>query len=1073
MGWRLPPRRPAVAACTALVLVAAALVAVSVAVSVPTPSPRLVAAADGTIAAQRMAFFSEHHAALAERDYSVSPSPSPSSSDGGGVILGARGSVAGTAAPLFGEAPDDQPSGRNGWLAFVRYPVSGANDTGAGLPSKAGLSYWRTGSDPKDVVTEDSAVAEPDISPDGKEIVYAGQRSGVWDIFVVDVQSKKTRRITDDATEDSWPRWSPNGKSILFASKRDGTTGNIYVVPAAGGTPTLLTNDAGGDSQPAWSPGGDRIAFTTTRWHASGDVAVLPAAGGAVTRVAAGSEPVWSQKAKETGVIDFVDRGTRAGGEVYSVHVSAAGVPDQSPVLLTPAGAGGERHPTWVDANTLVTTYDAGWNHFLPEGASAGTRTADIWTAGIDGSDLSDLTRAPGLVERAPAYSPDGKHVAYQKEVPYPEEQSEGYIPHGFVIVVADLSGAIIWETRSTSTNADVDPAWSPDGSAIAFARKSIVGFEGYFVTGEIRVVNSASGADLATLDCMDINASGPASGPVAASGCDDGEPAWSPDGTRLAFTRVLSPNYVYTYSRLLDFEDNAARYSNIWVVAYTAQGPNIGKPAFGAQKHVSGVSGYTDLSPLWTPSGGSLIFVRDGRRMLSIPADGPDTDATEVTILDGTAYGVDLAGIATPTYSLDNRTLVFSAYAHVYGSEEGYFDSGTTAGFDDSDLYGITRDATTGAWGAPSVILSEPGEDSQPAFQPSADVGVNLQATPTSILLNDAGTSIQMTVTDHGWSSATNTTATVTVPAGLRVTGIRASSGTCVLAQLTCSLGTLDAGRSVTVTVDALGVLAGAAVVTGTATSSRFDPDPGDNTGRTSVIVGTSPDIAVAVSATPATAYVGGTPIAVTYTVTNRGSGDSTGSRLVVALPTDLVGSVTVTPAGAANCDTPLGTCVIGVLQPTVASGANAVTITVTLVPKAALNTVVSGTVSADLDSDPGDNTAQAPIGVLAPALAITPRTGEAGFVPRVVGTDFPPGALVVLAWDRGITQRTRPVTVTAGGTFTVPVMVFNRDLLGPRTLRATPAGTTPTGTTFAAVTSGYLVVSGHDQPDAWLYRR
>ena len=1027
-GWRASLRRPSVVATAVFVLVGAFAVVTWAAAPESVQPRRLVAAADGTIAQQRLAFFSEHHAAIAERDYGAA-SPATKS--------------------MFNAVPDDQPSGRGGKLAFISYGGDGES---------AGEVYYWDGA--RHRVTTDGAVhAEPDISPDGTEIVYASLSAGSWDIRVINVDTKKVRQITNDAAEDSWPRWSPNGKRIVFSSTRDDPAGDLYTVAAGGGAVTRVTNDPGADTQPAWSTDNDTIAFTTTRWHSTGDIALVSAKGGAVTMVTSGSEPVWSLQ--NIGRIDFVDRSTNAGGAVYEVTVSTkAKAAPTGPTAITPLGLGSDRHPTWVSDKIMVTVYDDdGASTYVGSGQYNGTRTADIWTAGLDGSGLDDFTRRERLAERAPAYSPDGRFIAYQREVPYPENKDpDGRIPHSFVIAVSDLAGNIIWATRPGLRYADVDPAWSPKGDVIAFARKqnwSESGSESTNTLGEIRVVSAADGADRTTLECSASEM----------SYCNDGEPAWSPNGKQLAFTRATYSYPSYGFGGLLAFEDNVAWGSSIWVADYNTP------PAFGAPNQITGggESYPTDTGPVWTPDGKSVTFARNGAELLTAPsAMAPSGSFTTTSILSETS----LTGIASPAYSLDGGTLVFSASAENVGGGESY-NTATTAGFTSSDIYGITRDTETGGWNPPYVVIHEPGEDSQPAFQPSADVSVALQAIPTSIPLNGSGTSIRMTVTDHGWLSAPDTRATVVIPAGLKPTAIRTSKGSCNLIELKCLLGELNAGQSVTVTIDATGVMLGAAVVTGEATSARFDPDTSDNTGRTSVIVGEQADVAVAVAAVPATGYVGDAPITVTYTVTNRGGFAATGVKLAVALPTDLVTAVEVKPAGAGSCDTPLKTCVIGALAPTVVSGANAVTIVVTLSPKTAISTVLTGTVTADADSDPGNNTASVSIQVLAPTLLITPHTGEAGFVPRVIGRNFPPGALVTFAWDRGITQRTIPVTVAADGTFVVPVMVFNRDVLGLRTLRAVPAAATPTGTTFAPVTSGYLVVSGHDQPQDWLYRR
>jgi Tol biopolymer transport system component len=107
---------------------------------------------------------------------------------------------------------------------------------------------------------------DPAWSPDGKEIAFAVEKpkamQGIW---AIGVDGKGSRRITNG--DDTQPSWSPDGSQIAF-TRSSGTPGEeqIYVVPAAGGTPTDLTNDpSAGYIDPAWSPDGRRILFSSDR----------------------------------------------------------------------------------------------------------------------------------------------------------------------------------------------------------------------------------------------------------------------------------------------------------------------------------------------------------------------------------------------------------------------------------------------------------------------------------------------------------------------------------------------------------------------------------------------------------------------------------------------------------------------------------------------------------------------------------------------------------------------------------------------------------------------------------------
>jgi hypothetical protein len=100
---------------------------------------------------------------------------------------------------------------------------------------------------------------------------------------------------------------------------------------------------------------------------------------------------------------------------------------------------------------------------------------------------------------------------------------------------------------------------------------------------------------------------------------------------------------------------------------------------------------------------------------------------------------------------------------------------------------------------------------------------------------------------------------------------------------------------------------------------------------------------------------------------------------------------------------------------------------------------------------------------GVAAPRVRFDPAVGPPGIVTIVTGSGFPPGALVTLRWDPGITQTRSPAVVAPNGTFVVGVLVFHNDAVGSRQLIVTPA---PGGASFADQTAPFLVVTATLQP-------
>ena len=122
---------------------------------------------------------------------------------------------------------------------------------------------------------------EPALSPDGKFLAYTTDERGNLDIVVVPLSGGDPIFVTDHEADDAQPAWSPDGSRLAFVSARDrdrklfahlnfgpltpyltGRGGDIFVVPALGGTPAKLVENG---SYPSWSPDGSEIAFQSDR----------------------------------------------------------------------------------------------------------------------------------------------------------------------------------------------------------------------------------------------------------------------------------------------------------------------------------------------------------------------------------------------------------------------------------------------------------------------------------------------------------------------------------------------------------------------------------------------------------------------------------------------------------------------------------------------------------------------------------------------------------------------------------------------------------------------------------------
>jgi Tol biopolymer transport system component len=123
----------------------------------------------------------------------------------------------------------------------------------------------KTVGEPVRIIASTQSDVNPQVSPDGKRVVFSSNRFGRYEIWIWERNTPDAFQLTTmGAGTTGSPRWSPNGREIAFDSNAGGRA-NIYVVNSEGGTSRKITESAGANIVPCWSRDGGSIFFGSNR----------------------------------------------------------------------------------------------------------------------------------------------------------------------------------------------------------------------------------------------------------------------------------------------------------------------------------------------------------------------------------------------------------------------------------------------------------------------------------------------------------------------------------------------------------------------------------------------------------------------------------------------------------------------------------------------------------------------------------------------------------------------------------------------------------------------------------------
>jgi TolB protein len=104
----------------------------------------------------------------------------------------------------------------------------------------------------------------PSWAPDGQKLAYVSNRAGKPQIYLLDLATRRSTRLTFEGDYNTSPAWSPRGDRILYAGLHDGRF-DIFMINPDGTELRQLTGGEGNNENPCWSPDGRLILFQSDR----------------------------------------------------------------------------------------------------------------------------------------------------------------------------------------------------------------------------------------------------------------------------------------------------------------------------------------------------------------------------------------------------------------------------------------------------------------------------------------------------------------------------------------------------------------------------------------------------------------------------------------------------------------------------------------------------------------------------------------------------------------------------------------------------------------------------------------